>query len=80
MSYSHLFRTFKQKFGMTPIEYKNALRIKKAKKMLCDFDLSVGEIAERLGFEGMCYFTRAFKKHVGVSPLNYRKTHQKNTP
>ena len=34
MSYSHLFRTFKQKFAMTPIEYKNSLRIKKAKKLL----------------------------------------------
>jgi AraC-like DNA-binding protein len=73
MSYSHLFRSFKQKFGVTPIEYKNSLRIEKAKKLLLDYDLSVGEIAERLGFEGACYFTRAFKSRVGFSPLAYRK-------
>ena len=73
MSYSHLFRSFKQKFGMTPVEYKNSLRIKKAKMLLCDHDCSIGEIAEMLGFDGPSYFTRAFKKHVGVSPANYRK-------
>lgn len=78
MSYSHLFRTFKLKFGMTPIEYKNSLRIKKAKKLLSEHDCSVGEIAEMLGFEGACYFTRAFKKHVGVSPLNYRNSISRN--
>lgn len=73
MSYSHLFRTFKLKFGMTPVEYKNSLRIKKAKKLLCAHDCSIGEIAEMLGFEGSCYFTRAFKKHVGLSPAQYRR-------
>ncbi|MBR2466769.1 MAG: helix-turn-helix domain-containing protein [Clostridia bacterium] len=77
MSYSHFFRTFKTKFDMTPIEYKNSLRIKKAKKLLCEHDCSVGEIAEMLGFEGVCYFTRAFKKHVGISPANYRKEKSK---
>jgi len=78
MSYSHLFRLFKLKFGMTPIEYKNSLRIEKAKNLLCDHDCSIGEIADMLGFEGACYFTRAFKKYVGMSPSYYRRNYTNN--
>ncbi len=73
MSQSHLFRLFKKRLGMTPIDYKNHLRIKKAKKLLCDPQCSIGEIADILGFENACYFTRVFKKHSGISPTEYRK-------
>ena len=75
ISQSHLFRLFRQKLGVSPVEYKNRLRIKKAKKLLVDPDCCIGEIAELLGFDNACYFTRIFKKHTGQSPTEYRKTH-----
>ena len=73
MNQSHLFRLFKKRLGMTPIDYKNYLRVKKAKKLLCDPQCSIGEIADILGFENACYFTRVFKKHLDISPTEYRK-------
>ena len=70
----HLFRLFKTKTGMPPIEYKNSLRIKKAESLLCDPYCSIGEIADILGFDNVCYFTRSFKKYTGMSPTEFRKT------
>ena len=73
MSEAYLYRLFKQKYSCSPIEYKNALRVKKAKSLLFDPYCSIGEIADILGFENACYFTRIFKKHTGISPTEYRK-------
>lgn len=73
ISTAHLFRLFKKEIGISPIDYKNALRINKAKSLLCDPECSVNEIAAMLGFENVCYFSRIFKKKTGSSPLEYRK-------
>ena len=74
MSEAQLFRLFKKEFGLSPIEYKNELRIKKAEALLCDPECTVGEIAAILGFENACYFSRLFKKMRGMSPADYKKT------
>ena len=73
MSVPHLFRLFKQRTGFSPIEYKNSLRIQKAESLLSDPFMTVGEIADLLGFENACYFSRIFKRIHGISPLEYRK-------
>ena len=73
MSVPHLFRLFKQRTGASPIEYKNSLRIQKAESLLSDPFISIGEIADLLGFENACYFSRIFKRINGISPLEYRK-------
>ena len=73
LSEAHLFRLFKSQLGMSPIEYKNAIRIKKAESLLADRELSIAEIAEMLGFENACYFSRIFKSRTGRSPIAYRK-------
>ena len=72
ISEPHLFRLFKKELGVSPIEYKNELRIKKAESLLCDPECSVGEISLLLGFENACYFSRIFKKLRGISPIKYR--------
>lgn len=73
LSEAHLFRLFKSQLGMSPIEYKNAIRIKKAESLLADRELSIAEIADLLGFENACYFSRIFKSRTGRSPIAYRK-------
>ncbi len=74
MSEAHLFRLFKSETGMSPIEYKNSLRIRKAEELLLDRECSISEISTMLGFESPCYFSRIFKRLTGQSPLNFRRS------
>ena len=75
MSEAHLFRLFKSETGMSPIEYKNSLRIRKAEELLLDRECGISEIATMLGFENACYFSRIFKRITGRSPLDFRRAH-----
>ena len=74
MSEAHLFRLFKIETGMSPVEYKNALRIRKAEELLLDRECGISEIAAMLGFENACYFSRIFKRTTGLSPLDFRRS------
>ena len=66
-------RQFKQSMGMTPTEYRNALRLNKAKSYLEYGDISVQEISDTLGYATVSHFIKAFRLHTGYSPLQYRK-------
>ena len=67
-------RCFKDATGKTPNQHLTDLRINRAKQLLSDNKMfSVASIAENCGFSDSLYFSTCFKKHVGVSPLNYRK-------
>ena len=72
-SVAHLSRVFKKETGKSVMEYLAELKTEKAKALLTENELSLTEIAARLGYEDYNYFTHAFKNRVGVSPLNYRK-------
>jgi len=52
----------------------NNIRIEKAKEMLKDPTLRIGDVAEYVGFMDMAHFSRVFKKQVGVSANEYRNT------
>ena len=71
MSRSQMYRLFKDETGVTPVEYRNRLRVEKARLLLVENEYSVGEIAMDLGFESIYYFSRVFKAHTGVSPTHY---------
>lgn len=66
-------RLFKQKTGMSPVEYRTLLRLEHACKYLQYSQSSISEISEMLGFVDTAYFIKIFKKHYGITPLNYRK-------
>jgi AraC-like DNA-binding protein/mannose-6-phosphate isomerase-like protein (cupin superfamily) len=73
VSPSYLFRLFKKKMQLTPMHYRNVVRIDKAKLLLADGDLTVDAVAERVGFADSKYFARVFRDLVGMSPSAYRK-------
>jgi AraC-like DNA-binding protein len=67
VSESYLGRIFKNVTGKAPIDYLIDIRINKAKNLLLD-GLSVSETSHLVGFNDIYYFSRAFKKHEGISP------------
>lgn len=68
----HFIRTFKKETGFTPHEYVVHTRISTAKYLLKNSLLSVKDICFQTGFSCESVFCSAFKKYVGVTPLNYR--------
>ena len=66
-------REFKKYYNDTPYNYLITLKIKAAKRLLEITDMPIKEIADRLCFENQHYFSKAFKRKVGVSPTEYKK-------
>ncbi|HHW32383.1 MAG TPA: response regulator [Clostridiaceae bacterium] len=71
-SKNYFGQLFKAETGMFVNEYINLIRIQKAKELLASKKYYLYEIANLVGFEDQQYFTRVFKKIVGVSPSEYR--------
>lgn len=72
-SVSHYSMVFKKKTSRSPIEYFNNLKIQKACQILDFTDSHIKEIATQLNFEDQFYFSRVFKKVMGISPVEYRR-------
>ncbi len=72
-SVSHFSMIFKKKTSRSPIEYFSNLKIQRASQMLDFTDMPVNEIADKLKFEDPFYFSRVFKKLMGLSPTEYRR-------
>jgi two-component system response regulator YesN len=69
----YLSRLFKQELGTTFVAFLTQTRVSKAIQLLNATSLTVAEIAEAVGYESQHYFSTAFKKAAGVSPIRYRK-------
>ncbi|RKP53396.1 AraC family transcriptional regulator [Pararobbsia silviterrae] len=63
---------FRQVFGVSARQYESTLRLRRAKMLLLDDVLSIGEIAARLGYADGNRFSRQFKRWCGVSPAAFR--------
>ncbi len=72
-SKSYLSHAFKEITGYSIIEYVNLLKCHNAKALLLD-GYTVGEVSIELGFSDVSYFTRAFKKTIGVLPSSVGKS------
>lgn len=73
LSLSHFLKLFKENNGTTPQNYLTLCRIENAKRLLTETDYSIRHIAESVGFTDALYFSKVFKKTVGLTPSEYRK-------
>ena len=64
---------FKKEKGVTMQQYHNSVRMDEACRLLCSTLMSIGEIADKLGFSDVLYFSRCFRNYTGKSPSAYRK-------
>ncbi|MDD6069362.1 MAG: response regulator [Clostridiales bacterium] len=69
----YLSKLFKKKTGNTFIEYLTSVRIERAKELLRNSSKSMKEICMEVGYSDANYFSRTFKKNVGVSPTEYKE-------
>lgn len=72
LSHNGLIWKFKQELNTTPQNYITGCRIKLAKQLLLDDNLTVTQIAERCGYTNAYYFSNAFKKAEGISPSVFK--------
>lgn len=72
MSASHFSSIFKNQTGYSPLNYFILLKIQEACRLLSLSGMSIKEIAFHLGYSDPYYFSRIFKKTIGVSPREYR--------
>ena len=73
LSKTLLYNTFHQRFHCTISGYISARRVERSMDLLRTTDLSMEEISQRVGFSSASYYSKIFKKHIGRSPLQYRK-------
>ncbi|AWB43786.1 AraC family transcriptional regulator [Paenibacillus sp. CAA11] len=72
-SQSYYVDLFKKRYGMSAMEYMTQLRMDKAKRLMAVSNLKLRDIAHQIGYQDEFYFSRKFKKEVGVSPSVYMK-------
>lgn len=73
---NYLSAAFRRKFGLSPIKYLNQLRASAACSLLASSEYPLKAISSLVGFEDIYYFTKVFKKVIGVPPFAYRRRMQ----
>jgi AraC-like DNA-binding protein len=72
MSRSVFAQRFKSVVGEAPMEYLTRCRLHQATQLLLESNMSIGQIANMIGYESDASFNKAFKRRLGVSPGAYR--------
>lgn len=70
----YISKLFKDVVGVTIQDYLISFRINKAKEMMKDKQLSIGDISRSVGYDNPLIFSKTFKKVSGVSPSKYRES------
>jgi len=73
MSETHFRRVFQEKMNMTPVEYVNFVRVRKACELIDKTDISMEDVAEKVGFITPSTFNRNFRRIIGTSPYQWKK-------
>ncbi len=76
-SQEHVTRAFKKYFSYTPTEFINKLKLQYAANLLINTEKKILDIILESGFDNISYFNRLFKKHLGMTPSEYRDFNNK---
>ena len=74
VSRTGLCRIFNEATGNTPVNYWIVLKVREAKKLIREGNLSMTQIAEKLGYASIHHFSRMFKRFTGMSPSAYQQS------
>lgn len=74
LSVPYLCAQFKKCFRVPPIEYLIQLRMQQVLNLMNDQDMTISQIAQKVGYLDPFYFSKTFKKRYGLSPREYRAT------
>ena len=75
LSKYHFSARYKQITGYSPIKHFMHMKMEHACYLLDSLNVSIGEVADKLGYDDALYFSRVFKKIIGLSPKEYRESH-----
>ena len=78
MSPHYFARTFKHVTGVAPHQYVLNARLERAKSLLLRGNVSIAEVAQKVGFFDQSHFTNYFKRLVGVTPQALLRQNSKN--
>jgi AraC family transcriptional regulator of arabinose operon len=73
LSVSRLAALFKNQYGIGLIQWRDSIRLGRARDLIATTNQQISEIARQVGWEDQLYFSRRFKEKYGESPRNYRK-------
>ncbi|HVE20533.1 MAG TPA: AraC family transcriptional regulator [Acidocella sp.] len=73
LSRSAFFVRFGRTVGLSPMEYLLAWRMALAKRLLCEHDLGIDQVAKRVGYSSASTFSVAFARHAGAPPARYAR-------
>jgi AraC-like DNA-binding protein len=76
VSRNYLYKTFREHFGITPVEYITQCRLARAKTLLKETKEPVYWICDRVGIHNYTYFCNLFKKKTGFTPMEYRSNNR----
>lgn len=74
LSREYISRRFKQEYGLSPSDYIEKIRIENAKILLMNHELYISDVANAVGYQDGRYFSKVFKKVVGVTPMIYKSS------
>ena len=67
---------YKKVFGVSPVKDMIDARLARARGLLTNAGLSVGEVAAETGLTSLSYFSRLFRRRVGTTPRDYQRRHR----
>lgn len=76
MSVTNFRREWRRVYGDTPLQYRDALRLQRAREYLFSRYYTVTEVAALCGFEDVSYFVRFFRRHTGLTPGDLRRNRE----